>query len=157
MLKKAEDHVASLLLKMEEANANLQQPEQKDLLDCEADCEEIWRGEIQSDLVSTYFESCLKSLVDEVNVLITGLVDSGNKLALEEDLESILWKHTVETCIFLEVVEGGANDWVDKCQQAIDKSVQKEVSVHKLTCNWTNSRICVVCGICVSAIQFQLF
>ncbi len=81
MLKKAEDHVASLLLKMEEANANLQQPEQKDLLDCEADCEEIWRGGIQSDLVSTYFESCLKSLVDQVNVLITGLVDSGNKLA----------------------------------------------------------------------------
>ncbi|CAM6062274.1 unnamed protein product, partial [Sphagnum tenellum] len=188
LLKKAEDHVASLLLKMEEANANLQQPEQKDLLDCEADCEEIWRGEIQSDLVSTYFESRLKSLVDQVNVLITGLVDSGNKLATcqqelstfvdqstkgiesiqgkissqseqskcdlhdlkqraeleyrlnkegediewsEEDVESILWKHTVETCIFLEVVEGGANDWVGNCQQAIDKSVQKEAEYQK--------------------------
>ncbi|CAK9265450.1 unnamed protein product [Sphagnum jensenii] len=106
LLKKAEDHVASLLLKMEEANANLQQPEQKDLLDCEADCEEIWRGEIQSDLVSTYFESYLKSLVDQVNVLI----------------ESILWKHTVE---------GGANDWVGNCQQAIDKSVQKEAEYQK--------------------------
>jgi hypothetical protein len=117
---------------MEEANANLQQPEQKDLLDCEADCEEIWRGEIQSDLVSTYFESYLKSLVDQVNVLI----------------ESILWKHTVE---------GGANDWVGNCQQAIDKSVQKEVSVHKPTCDWTNCRISVACGICVSAIHFQLF
>ncbi len=75
----------------------------------------------------------------------------------EEDLESILWKHTVETCIFLEVVEGGANDWVGNCQQAIDKSVQKEVSVHKPTCDWTNSRISVACGICVSAIHFQLF
>ncbi|CAM6038291.1 unnamed protein product [Sphagnum compactum] len=49
----------------------------------------------------------------------------------EEDLESILWKHTVETCIFLKVVEGGANDWVDKCQQAIDKSVQKEAEYQK--------------------------
>jgi hypothetical protein len=54
-------------------------------------------------------------------------------------------------------VEGGANDWVGNCQQAIDKSVQKEVSVHKPTCDWTNSRISVACGICVSAIHFQLF
>ncbi len=117
MLKKAEDHVASLLLKMEEANANLQQPEQKDLLDCEADCEEIWRGEIQSDLVSTYFESCLKSLVDQVNVLITGLVDSGNKLpTCQQELSTFVDQSTKG----IDSIQGKISELQTrfKCQEA---------------------------------------